>query len=474
MLFNQRVTKHPRGLWVISIGKLWNTFGYFGTQTILVLYLMHVFNFSQKDSYLLYGAFAALTYSMPIFGGILADKWLSSERVLILGSIFNIIGNVLLMFFNHYLFCLGLATAILGSGLYRSTSTHLVGELYALKDIKKEAGFTWLYLAINVGGMLAPIIFGLCVNKFGWQYGFLVNAIGILISTLWFVRFQKKNLIEKKNKPHPTFFKLIFIYSFLLLLCFILSIPFYFLATTNSFILSLIGGSIFYLGYAITRYNKSDRMRLWFLFLLFVCTIFYFAVGLQIGSSITLFIAYEIKKNALIITWPASTFSALYPLFVLCLAPLFSWLWRILQRNHISINVIIKVALGILFAFSGILTFAIISLTHFVISGIFLGILFLSAGELMITPAIYTAISDLTPLGMKNTMMGGWSLFVAAGGYLSSVLANTSAQLARSYFPLAAPFFYQFLFIALFTLSILLMILLSYKNLANMLNNEFK
>ena len=79
-----------------------------------------------------------------------------------------------------------------------------------------------------------------------------------------------------------------------------------------------------------------------------------------------------------------------------------------------------------LFAAIGIGLFAVAALTHFTWFGIIVGILMLSAGELILTPAIYMAISDLSPVGMKSTMMGCWFLFIAMGGYLSGVLVQSA------------------------------------------------
>ena len=54
--------RHPKLLWILAFGKLWDTFSYFGTQTILALYLSHVFHTEANDSYLIYGAYAAFAY----------------------------------------------------------------------------------------------------------------------------------------------------------------------------------------------------------------------------------------------------------------------------------------------------------------------------------------------------------------------------------------------------------------------------
>ena len=118
-------------LFVTAFGAMWNTFSYYGTQTILVLYVMHVFKLSSTDSYLLYGAYTAFIFSTPLLGGIIADKWLGCKYTIVIGAVLNIIGNLLLISMNRSIFSLGLAATLIGSGLYKSNMSNLFGTFYS-------------------------------------------------------------------------------------------------------------------------------------------------------------------------------------------------------------------------------------------------------------------------------------------------------------------------------------------------------
>ena len=190
--------QQPRALWTLSYGKLWDTFSYFGTQTILVLYFIKVFHLDTDDSYLLYGAYAAFIYATPFLGGVIADRWLGSKQTLLLGCILSIGGNLMLISQNRYLFSLGLATSVVGSGLYKSNATQLVGALYKNNELNKESGFTSFYLAMNIGGSIAPLVYGFVSYLLGWNYGFLCSAFGILTGTLLILK--RWSLLE--NKTH--------------------------------------------------------------------------------------------------------------------------------------------------------------------------------------------------------------------------------------------------------------------------------
>lgn len=468
MQLNIKLFRQPKAFWVLAFGELWSTFSYFGTQTILVLYFLHTFQLTRSDSYLLYGAYAAFAYSLPILGGIVADRWLGSKKAVIIGGSINCFGNFLLISSHHYLFCLGLATSLIGCSLYKSSSTHLVGTLYQDGSSKKEQGFTLLYLSINAGGVLGPLVYGLVIYAVGWNFGFLCSALGILISIIWFT--SNRHLWEQDKKSEPLKFSIkTFLHIGIVGACLLLSLPFYLPSIINVLVFAVFIGSIIYLVGAIIKYKDKDQRRLIALLLISFFGMFYFAAGLQIGTTITLFIQSKIQQGFIKTQLPASIFSTLYPLFVLLLAPFFTYLWSSLKAKGILINTPSKLAIGMALAALGISAFAFASLTNFIMTGVLIGNLLLSAGELALTPAVYTAISDLSPAGMKSTMMGCWLLFIALGGYLSSLLASVS-HLVITIIPFhQTEYFGEFLFIASFIFLIFLVLVTFIPKLSKMM-----
>lgn len=443
---------HPKSLWVLSFGKMWDTFSYFGTQTILVLYFIKVFNLSRSESYLLYGAYAAFAFSTPILGGIIADKWLGSKQSIILGAVLNIVGNLLLISLHRSVFCLGLATSIIGSGLYKSNATHLVGTLYPNGNSKKEQAYTVFYLAINVGGTLAPIIYGLIAYFFNWNWVFLFSAFGISLGAVWVLKnWHHFKLVERKRSPLNTI-QIAAIYISIFMACLLLGLTFYYPSSINPVIIVVFIVGILYLALSTMRYLNKARKRLWALLLLFFLALFYFSAGLQIGTVITLFIQHNINMGIIKMHLPASTFSMLYSLFVLLLAPAVTYLWIALKRKNMTLNTPSKVTIGIGLATLGIASFLLASLTNLILTGIILGYLLLSAGELVLSPSVYTTISDLAPEGMKSTMMGGWLFFIALGGYTSSLLANLASLTSKNIQLFSSTYSTEFFFITLFTL----------------------
>src|SRR5690606_23666705 len=109
--------------------------------------------------------------------------------------------------------------------------------------------------------------------------------------------------------------------------------------------------------------------------------------------------------------------------------------WSALRARGIQPSAPVRLSMGILIAALGIAGFILSSLSPFVLSGIVLGNLLLSAGDLVLMPAVYTALSNNAPPGIKNSVMGFWFLVVALGGYFSSILSRFSHVFAAKVLP---------------------------------------
>lgn len=89
---------HPRPLARLFTTEMWERFGYYGMRALLVLFLTDHFLLSDGMANGLYGAFASLVYLTPLFGGLLADRYLGSKRAVKFGAILMAVGYLGLCF----------------------------------------------------------------------------------------------------------------------------------------------------------------------------------------------------------------------------------------------------------------------------------------------------------------------------------------------------------------------------------------
>lgn len=84
---------HPKGLAILFMTEMWERFSYYGMRALLIFYLTQHFLFSDQRSALIYGAYTALVYVMPVIGGMLADRYLGSRKAVTFGAILLVLGH---------------------------------------------------------------------------------------------------------------------------------------------------------------------------------------------------------------------------------------------------------------------------------------------------------------------------------------------------------------------------------------------
>ncbi len=86
------------------------------------------------------------------------------------------------------IFYASLAFIIIGVGFLKPNISSIVGQLYEKDDPRRDGGFTYFYMGINLGAMLASSIVGYLGQTFGWAYGFGLAGIGMLAGLITFRR----------------------------------------------------------------------------------------------------------------------------------------------------------------------------------------------------------------------------------------------------------------------------------------------
>ena len=196
---------HPKGLGYLGFTEGCERFSYYSMQTLLVLYMVnylllpgrmekviglqwlqqHVYHgiSGQPLASAIFGTYTALVYLTPIFGGIIADRWLGRNRTLIVGGVLMAIGHFLMAIQPAFL--LALLALLLGVGAFKGNIATQVGALYGPNDLRRAMAFQIFYIFINVSVIVAPLISGTLGQKVGWHYGFgcagVVMVLGLII-----------------------------------------------------------------------------------------------------------------------------------------------------------------------------------------------------------------------------------------------------------------------------------------------------
>ncbi len=73
---------------------MWERFSFYGMKALLLLYLTKYHLFGDKAGLDLLGAYGGLVYCIPVFGGMLADRWLGMRRAVLFGGILLVLGHL--------------------------------------------------------------------------------------------------------------------------------------------------------------------------------------------------------------------------------------------------------------------------------------------------------------------------------------------------------------------------------------------
>ena len=182
---------HPGGLpWMLQV-EMWERFSWFGMRAILLYFLTDVaanqgLGLSDTAGQVIVSAYGAAVLLMTIPGGIIADRILGPWISGLIGGSVIMLGHVLLAFPAAITSWSGLICIAIGTGLIKPNLATIVGGLYDEDDPRRDAGFQYFYMSVNVGSLVAPLIVGFLRGHFGYHVGFLAAAVGMALALVSF------------------------------------------------------------------------------------------------------------------------------------------------------------------------------------------------------------------------------------------------------------------------------------------------
>lgn len=449
----RQVLGHPQPLWMLFMSEFWERFAFYGIRWAMTLYIVAQFyggdGSGQKPASELYGAYLALVYAGAIFGGYVADKVIGYQRSILLGAVIMAIGLFMLSVPEQPIFKLGLATIIVGNGLFKPIISTLVGKLYTQGDARRDSGFTIFYMGINLGAFIAPLITQYLAKKvFGaempaYKVVFIASGIGMILSFVWFWfgRTQLKGI----GLPAPDQVALSRVA--MVAIGAVCAIPlFYFLLTIDAKVLQgilvalLVIPAIMLVVEGI-REGTVPRDKVFAMLIILAFNVFFWCFFEQAGSSFNFLAEQLVNRNigmeGLFTTmagepaFPVSWFQSVNSVAIIALAPVIAWIWVKMGAANPSIPR--KFSLGLIFnglAFV-LLAFALKNLlgddgkipfwTLFAVYWI------QSVGELCLSPIGLSMITKLAPPRLAGLAMGAWFLSIAIGNNLAGIFAGEAS-----------------------------------------------
>jgi POT family proton-dependent oligopeptide transporter len=178
---------HPRSLNVFFLTEMWERYGFYVVQSLLALYLVTFFKWSDAHVYSIVGSFTALTYLSPIIGGYIADNYLGQKRSILLGAAILCLSYLILSIHQSKLIIFATLSGIaVGTGLLKPNISSLLGNQYDINAKNREQGFTIFYMGVTSGIILGTTLPSHLKLTFGWSVTFFSATIGLLLGMLVF------------------------------------------------------------------------------------------------------------------------------------------------------------------------------------------------------------------------------------------------------------------------------------------------
>ncbi|WP_396198431.1 peptide MFS transporter [Flavobacterium sp.] len=445
--------KYPKQLWYLFFSEMWERFCFYGMRGMLVVFMVNHLSMDEEVANLQYGATQAWVYAFTFIGGLFADKILGLRKSLFWGGILMIIGSVILAMDPKSLFFTGIGFTIVGTGFFKPNISSMVGQLYKENDPRRDAGFSFFYMGVNLGALIGGYI---CIavaegslwqsivpEHLRWNVGFGFAALVMIISLLTFTKTQKSlasiglsplehlEISRKKLLENITYLGSILVIPIVIIM---VGNTVY----TDYFMYAIGPISILYLLYEMRNFSLVENKKLFAALVFILFSIVFWAFFEQSGGSLSLFAANNLNNTvAGVELSPNGVNNSANSFFVIAFAALVGLVWLWLSKRKIEPNTIIKFGLAFLFLAGG---FWIFYYTKFFADAsgrtsldlFTFGWFIITFGELCLSPIGMSAMTKLSPQKTQAVIMGMWFLASAYGQYFAGILGANIAKASKN------------------------------------------
>lgn len=434
-----------RSFMTIALLELWERFGYYGMQALIVYFMVQRLGFDDSRANLVWSACAALIYVSPAIGGWIGDKVLGTKRCVIIGAMILSVGYALMAVptDNTWFIFSALGVVVVGNGLFKPNNANLVRKIYEGDDSRIDSAFTIYYMSVNVGSTVSMLAlpwikdyvneqYG---NNLGWHVAFAACSVGLVVGlfNLMLMRQTLKHIGSEPDEQPLQVNKLMMVLGGGLVAIGASAVILQYQSVARAFV--YVAG-IVVLGifvHLIRKSEVSERAGLIAALVLTLQTVFFFIFYQQMSTSLSLFALRNVDWDFQVMgmhlwTWSPGQFQALNPIWIMVLSPVLAWLYSSAGRSGKDLSIAGKFALGFALVAVGFFVYGIAG--QFAVNGktsswvMIIGYGCYSLGELLVSGLGLAMIARYVPARMGGFMMGAYFVAVGISQYLGGVVAN--------------------------------------------------
>ncbi len=426
---------HPKGLYMLFFAEMWERFSYYGMRAILIFYLTQHWLFNDAKSNLIYGAYTSLVYITPVLGGYLADRYLGQRKAVVFGGLLLALGHSFMAVegvggqddptINVFWFALSLI--IVGSGFLKANISVMVGQLYRLTDMRRDAAYTIFYMGVNVGAALGTILVAYLGQTIGWGYGFGLAGIGMVAGLIVFV-LGKKALHGAGEAPAAlTRGKEFTLYGIGFAAVGVMWLLIQYQDVVGTLLAVAGVALLLYVLYESFKLPKEPRERMFAILFLIALNPLFWGLFEQAGGSMNLFTDRFVDRSGV----PAGIFQSINPIYIILMAPLFAGIWQWLGRIGKEPSApakfglaLVQMGLANLVLVYGAEAYGVAAMTPVIL--VFMYYLLATTAELCLSPVGLSAMNRLAPSYLASLIMGAWFYMTAVGNFVAGKIGEAT------------------------------------------------
>lgn len=417
---------------VLFLIEMWERFGYYGMGALMVLFMTTQLGFADQRAVLIWGAFVAMIYAMPMLGGYIGDKVLGTRRTMTYGAIVLMIGYILLAIPSTKTFFISMGVIAIGNGLFKVNPNNLLSRLYEGDESKLDSAFTTYYMSINIGSMISIAITPMVAHLYSWHMAFGISAVGLALGLINYA-FMRKKLQPYGSAPDfekLSLSRLALVILGTVVMAYLLSlvVQYTLVAQVIMSVFGVIALGVF--AYLMVRVPE-ERSHLAACLVLFAVVIVFFVYYQQMTTSLTLFAQRNVTHQLLGMPVLPAQFQDLNPIWVVVLSPLVAWFYNHMGKNKGDFNIATKYAVGLFLSSAAFFVFAASGLNavHGTVSAWWMvaGYGLQSLAELIISGLGLAMVARLVPKRLRGFMMGAYFLATAVAQYVGGAVAGIAS-----------------------------------------------
>ncbi len=363
MTTQNSTVSQTRSFSTVFMIEMWERFGFYGMQVLMVTYMMKKLGFVDTRANLVWGAAAALIYATPAIGGWVGDKLLGTRRTMTIGAAVLAVGYALLWLpTNNAFFLYGaLGVIIVGNGFFKPNAGNLVRKIYEGDETKIDSAFTMYYMAVNIGSMismtLTPWIRDYVGAKYGdsagWHTAFGVCSIGLVLGMMnYFLMRRALAHVGSPADAAPVKLKRLagaVVGSLVMVIISVLILQSIEVARVCVYAAGAVVLGIFVNLIRIS--HRDERAGLIAALVLVVETVFFFIFYQQMSTSLNLFAQNNVNLDFRLFgwhlfTWIPEQYQNLNSIWIVLLSPVLVFIYNSLGRVGKDPSIAVKFAWG--------------------------------------------------------------------------------------------------------------------------------